>query len=83
MLLDGIDAGDPTYSRLVELHCAGALLGLYAVNNLYSGFERLATMDWAMVSLTIVLAIFATILAGLYPTWRACHVAPAAQLKTQ
>jgi len=60
-----------------------ALLGLYAVNNLYSGFDELASMDWLMVSLTITLAIVATVLAGLYPTWRACQVAPAAQLKTQ
>ena len=60
-----------------------ALIGLYAVNNLYDGFERLATMDWMMVSLTILLSIIATILAGIYPTWRACHVSPAAQLKTQ
>jgi len=60
-----------------------AFLGLYAVNNLYDGFDELATMDWLMVSLTILLAITATVLAGLYPTWRACHVAPAGQLKTQ
>jgi putative ABC transport system permease protein len=60
-----------------------AFLGLYAVNNLYDGFDELATMDWLMVSLTILLSIIATVLAGLYPTWRACHVAPAGQLKTQ
>ena len=27
--------------------------------------------------------VAAAVLAGLYPTWRACQIAPAAQLKTQ
>jgi len=30
-----------------------------------------------------VLAIAASILAGLLPTWRACQVTPALQLKSQ
>ncbi len=60
-----------------------ALLGLVAVNNLYDGFDRLARMDWLMVSVTIMLAVIVTILAGIYPTWRACRVQPAGQLKTQ
>jgi putative ABC transport system permease protein len=34
-----------------------------------------------MVALTILLAIMSALLAGLYPTWRACRVQPAAQLK--
>jgi len=34
-----------------------------------------------MVAVTFVLAIVSAVLAGLYPTWRACHVQPAAQLK--
>jgi len=32
---------------------------------------------------TVALSILAAVLAGLYPTWRACQIAPAAQLKTQ
>jgi putative ABC transport system permease protein len=35
------------------------------------------------VSIAILLAVFATVLAGLYPTWRAAHVQPAWQLKAQ
>ena len=31
----------------------------------------------------MLLAIVATTLAGLYPTWRAAHVQPAWQLKAQ
>ena len=57
--------------------------GLYAVNQIYSELERLATMDILMVMTTIVLAVLTTMIAGVYPTWRACHVAPAGQLKTQ
>jgi len=34
-----------------------------------------------MTFLTIALAIVAALLAGIYPTWRACRVQPAAQLK--
>jgi putative ABC transport system permease protein len=42
-----------------------------------------AKMDWAMLGLTLFLSIGASILAGLLPTWRACQVTPALQLKTQ
>jgi putative ABC transport system permease protein len=27
--------------------------------------------------------VMASVLAGLLPAWRACHIAPALQLKTQ
>ncbi len=40
-----------------------------------------AQLDWSMVAVTVVLAIVSALLAGLYPTWRACRVQPAAQLK--
>jgi putative ABC transport system permease protein len=42
-----------------------------------------AHMDLAMLALTFVLALLAAILAGLLPTWRACQVTPAIQLKSQ
>jgi len=42
-----------------------------------------AHMDWQMLALTFVLAIVASLLAGLLPTWRACQVTPALQLKSQ
>jgi putative ABC transport system permease protein len=34
-----------------------------------------------MLSVTFVLAIGASLLAGLLPAWRACRIAPALQLK--
>ena len=45
--------------------------------------SMVASMDWQMLLLTVVLAVAASILAGLLPTWRACQVLPALQLKSQ
>jgi putative ABC transport system permease protein len=42
-----------------------------------------AHMDLQMLGLTFVMAVAAAILAGLLPTWRACQVTPAIQLKSQ
>ncbi|MBS0589906.1 MAG: ABC transporter permease [Proteobacteria bacterium] len=57
--------------------------GLIAVRALYTNYKTVAQLDWVMVATTVLLAVAAAVLAGLYPTWRACQVAPAAQLKTQ
>jgi putative ABC transport system permease protein len=46
-------------------------------------FKVLARMDWTMLSITLVVAVVASVLAGLLPTWRACQVQPALQLKSQ
>jgi putative ABC transport system permease protein len=59
------------------------LAGLWMVRVLYEGFGNVARLDWMMVLTTVGLSILAAVLAGLYPTWRACQIAPAAQLKTQ
>jgi putative ABC transport system permease protein len=56
-------------------------LGLLAVRALYAEYKTVASLDWVMVATTIVLAVVSALLAGLYPTWRACRVQPAAQLK--
>jgi len=40
-------------------------------------------MNWVMVLTAIGLAIVSALLAGLYPTWRACRIEPASQLKAQ
>ena len=44
---------------------------------------RVAHLDLAMLLLTFGLALAAALLAGLLPTWRACQVTPALQLKSQ
>jgi len=42
-----------------------------------------AAMDVPMLVTTFALALAASLFAGLLPTWRACQVAPALQLKSQ
>lgn len=69
---------------------AGALLGLLlsfaalGLIGMQSGEIRtVAHLDWQMLVLTVVLSLAASLLAGLLPTWRACQVTPAIQLKSQ
>jgi len=60
-------------------------LGLQGIKMLYGEFdfvERLVTMDWVMIFGAISLAIISALGAALYPTWRACSIHPASQLKT-
>jgi putative ABC transport system permease protein len=45
--------------------------------------HMVAHMDGAMLAATFALALGASLLAGLLPTWRACKVQPAVQLKSQ
>jgi putative ABC transport system permease protein len=57
-------------------------LGLWAARSLLTkDFVALAHLDWADIGITVLLAVSTTVLAGLYPTWRAAHVQPAWQLK--
>ena len=42
----------------------------------------LAKLDVSLLLLTLLVAVVATVLAGLYPTWRASRVQPAWQLKS-
>ena len=60
-----------------------AWLGLWAVRQQPAGYAELAQLDGRMLLTTFVLAIVASLLAGLLPAWRACLVSPAMQLKTQ
>jgi len=57
-------------------------LGLRGIEMLFEDIvDNLVSLDWIMVVTAIVLAIASALLAGLYPTWRACRIAPASQLK--
>lgn len=60
-----------------------ALLGLWAVRQQPAGYAELARLDPLMLLTTFVLAIVASLLAGVLPAWRACQVTPAIQLKSQ
>jgi putative ABC transport system permease protein len=56
-------------------------LGLFTVRTLHAQYKTVAVLNGTMVATTILLAIAAALLAGLYPTWRTCRVQPAIQLK--
>ncbi|GHF95705.1 ABC transporter permease [Thalassotalea marina] len=61
-----------------------AYLGLQSVETLYGSYmQGLATLDFNMVVFAMVLALVSTVIAGIYPTWRACRIQPARQLKCQ
>lgn len=57
--------------------------GLWLISRQSGEMAVLAKMDWNMLVLTFILAVSASVLAGLLPTWRACQVTPALQLKSQ
>ena len=80
--------------HIIEAACIGllggiaglglAVLGLQGVKSLYGDFvDNLATLDINMVLLALLLAVVSSVLAGIYPTWRACNISPASQLKSQ
>ena len=58
-----------------------ALLGLWLVRRQPAEYAALAHLDTAMLLATFLLAVCASLLAGLLPAWRACQIAPALQLK--
>ena len=69
---------------------AGGVLGLALafgalalIGTQSKGMAAVARMDWQMLVLTFVMSVAAAMVAGLLPTWRACQVAPAIQLKSQ
>jgi len=63
---------------LVLAFGALALIGMQS-----KGMASIARMDWQMLLLTFVMSVLAALIAGLLPTWRACQVTPAIQLKSQ
>jgi putative ABC transport system permease protein len=58
-----------------------AWLGLWVVRQQPVDYAKLAHLDPKMLLLTFALALVASLLAGLLPSWRAIQVAPALQLK--
>lgn len=66
---------------LLGVALAFAALALIGMQSKH--LAAVAHMDWSMLGLTFVLSVSAAMLAGLLPTWRACQVTPAIQLKSQ
>ena len=69
---------------------AGGLLGLllsfaslWLIRKQSQDLSAVAHMEWSMLAATFFIAVAAAIVAGLLPTWRACQVSPALQLKSQ
>ncbi len=61
-----------------------AFFGLQGISLLYGDeMKGLAELDLPMVLVAMGLALLSSLLAGLYPTWRACSVQPSQQLKSQ
>jgi putative ABC transport system permease protein len=59
-----------------------ALAGLWGVRQNPAEYAKLAHLDGPMLAANFVLALIASLLAGLLPAWRACGVTPALQLKS-
>jgi putative ABC transport system permease protein len=62
---------------------AGLRVLLAAASRQGVPISRLASLNVAMVLITLAVAVAVTVCAGLYPTWRASRVHPAWQLKAQ
>jgi len=60
-----------------------ALLGLAIVRKQPADYAPMAHMDLTMLLATFGLALLSSLLAGALPAWRAMHVTPAIQLKSQ
>ncbi|PRC94621.1 ABC transporter permease [Solimicrobium silvestre] len=65
------------------LGLALSFLGLWGISHQTADLAVIAHMDLTMLAITFVLSVAASVLAGLLPTWRACRVTPAIQLKSQ
>jgi putative ABC transport system permease protein len=57
--------------------------GLWIVRQQPTQYAPLAQLDTSMLANTLVLALVATLLAAIFPAWRACRLPPARALKIQ
>lgn len=58
-------------------------LGMAGIGKVFEpDIARLARLDASLFLLTVLVAVLATLIAALYPTWRAAQVQPAWQLKS-
>ncbi|HEY6454365.1 MAG TPA: ABC transporter permease [Steroidobacteraceae bacterium] len=59
-----------------------ASVSLWGIRVLFpAGMNRIAQMDGRLVAVTIVFAVAATLVAGIYPAWVSTRVPPALQIK--
>jgi putative ABC transport system permease protein len=89
----GATRGDVFRQYLTESGVVGVAGGLVGVALAYGSLAYMASqseeiaaiarMDGVMLAAAFALSLVASLLAGLLPTWRACRVRPAIQLKSQ
>ena len=60
-----------------------AWIGLRGMQSMLEEADRYAHLDVNMLVVGLVIALGASLIAGLYPTWRVCRMSPAPFLKTQ
>jgi putative ABC transport system permease protein len=60
-----------------------AAAGLYAIRLQPLEYVSLVRMDGPMLLAAVLLALLSSVLAGIFPAWRACRIAPALQLKSK
>lgn len=60
-----------------------SLLAMQVIAKASAGLAEVPSMNWFMFGSTFALSVLASVLAGLLPTWRACQITPALQLKSQ
>ncbi|WP_286234911.1 ABC transporter permease [Thalassotalea sediminis] len=65
------------------LGLAFAYFGLSLLKNNFDGFDFVASMDLTMFIAAPLIAVTATVVAGIYPAWRVCTTLPSIYLKTQ
>lgn len=60
------------------------VIGMLGTDLLFEpDIAKLAHLSTSLVGLTLLVAIVATVMAAIYPAWRAAHVQPSWQLKSQ
>ena len=92
----GASRGAVFLQRLVESELVGALGGVLGLVLALLGLRvldaalpdtvmagGLFTLSSFMLGAAVLLSLIAGLLAGVYPAWRACRIAPAMQLKLQ
>ena len=80
--------------NLVEVAIVGGAGGLLGIGLAHLGLtaiqagisqapDHMFRIDWVIVGLSIAISVSAAVIAGLYPAWKACEIAPASELKAQ
>lgn len=63
------------------LGLAFAELGLWGIRHQPAEYAKLAHLDFGMFAATFAIALISSVIAGIFPAWRASILAPALQLK--